>query len=315
DGTGLVFSTLIGGTGASGDAARAVAIDSTGNAYIVGFTSSTDFPVTSGTAYQTINRGGGGFFTVIDPAGANLVYSTYLSGTGVDRLQAVAVDAAGNAYITGATTSTDFPLLAGTAIQTTNNATGSQVGTAFVSRINPTGVGLGSLVYSTYLGGTKEESGLGIAVNSSNNVFVTGYTKSSDFPVRGTNSGFQTTLKNTAGGNAFVARIDTSQPNVLVYATFLGGGPNGSGSSPGEAGTAIALGPSGDAYITGYSYATDYPLVGALDSVSNTPNQKTIVSRLDTTKSGAASLVYSSYFGGTVLTQGGVLPGVDLGFG
>ena len=306
---------MLGGTGAQGDSGRAIAIDSSGNAYIVGFTSSTDFPIISGTAYQTINRGGGGFFTEMDPAGANLVYSTYLSGTGVDRLQAIAVDATGNAYITGATTSTDFPLVPATAIQTTNNAIGSQIGTAFLSRINPASVGLGSLVYSTFLGGSKEDSGLGVAVNSSNTAFVTGFTKSPDFPMVAVNTGFQTTLKNTTGGNAFVARIDTSQPNVLAYSTYLGGSPNGSGSSPGEAGSAIALGPTGDAYITGISYATDYPLVSPLDSISNTPNQKAIVSRIDTTKSGASSLVYSSYFGGTVLTLGGAAPGVDLGFG
>jgi hypothetical protein len=315
DGSGLVYSTLLSGSGPLGDVGRAIAVDSAGDAYIVGFTSSTDFPITSGKAYQTVNRGGGGFFTELDPAGATLLYSTYLSGTGIDRLQAVAVDTAGNAYITGATTSTDFPLVTGTAIQNINNVTGSQIGTAFLSRINPNQVGLGSLVYSTFLGGTKEDSGLGVAVNSSNNAFITGYTKSSDFPMTATNTGFQTTLKNTIGGNAFVARVDTSQPDALVYSTFLGGAPNGSGSNPGEVGSAIALGSSGDAYITGYSYATDYPLVGALDSVSNTPNQKTIVSRLDTTKSGAASLVYSSYFGGTRLTLLGSSPGVDLGFG
>jgi Beta-propeller repeat len=315
DGTGLVYSTLLGGTGALGDSGRAIAIDSSGNAYIVGFASSTDFPIISGTAYQTINRGGGGFFTEIDPAGANLVYSTYLSGTGVDRLQAIAVDAAGNAYITGATTSTDFPLVPATAIQTTNNAIGSPIGTAFLSRINPSSVGLGSLVYSTFLGGSKEDSGLGVAVNSSNTAFITGFTKSPDFPMVATNTGFQTTLKNATGGNAFVATIDTSQPNLLAYSTYLGGGTNGFGSNPGEVGSAIALGPTGDAYITGISFATDYPLVGALDSISNTPNQKAIVSRIDTTKSGTPSLVYSSYFGGTVLSLGGAAPGVDLGFG
>src|SRR4029077_3318771 len=183
DGSGLVYSTLLSGSGPLGDVGRAIAVDSAGDAFIVGFTSSPDFPITSGKAYQTVNRGGGGFFTELDPAGATLLYSTYLSGTGIDRLQAVAVDTAGNAYINGATTSTDFPLVTGTAIQNINNVTGSQIGTAFLSRINPNPVGLGSLVYSTFLGGTKEDSGLGVAVNSSNNAFITGYTKSSDFPM------------------------------------------------------------------------------------------------------------------------------------
>jgi Beta-propeller repeat len=314
-GTGLVYSTLIGGSGAQGDSASAIAVDSLGDAYIVGTSSSTDFPTTSTTAYQTVNKGGGGFFAELAPTGASLVYSTYLSGSGTDRLQAVAVDVAGNVYITGATTSTDFPIVAGTAIQTTNNAATTQVGTALVSRIDPTKVGAGSLVYSTFIGGSKGESGLGVAVDGNANAYITGSTLSTDFPMHSSNTGFQTTLKNTSGGNAFVARIDTSQPNLLVYSTFLGGGANGSGSSPGEVGTGIALGPSGNAYMTGYSYATDYPLVGALDSVSNTPNQKAVVSRIDTTKSGVASLVYSTYFGGTKISLSGPGPGVDLGFG
>jgi hypothetical protein len=314
-GTGLVYSTLIGGSGAQGDSASAIAVDSLGDAYIVGTSSSTDFPTTSATAYQTVNKGGGGFFAELAPTGASLMYSTYLSGSGKDRLQAVAVDVAGNAYITGATTSTDFPIVAGTAIQTTNNAATTQTGTALVSRIDPTKVGVGSLVYSTFIGGSKGESGLGVAVDVGANAYITGNTLSTDFPMHSSNAGFQTTLKNTTGGNAFVARIDTTQPNLLVYSTFLGGGANGSGSSPGEVGTGIALGPSGNAYMVGYSYATDYPLVGALDSVSNTPNQKAVVSRIDTTKSGVASLVYSTYFGGTKISLSGPGPGVDLGFG
>jgi hypothetical protein len=289
-------------------------VDSLGDAFVIGSTSSTDFPITTATAYQSINKGGGGFFTELDPTGANLLYSTYLSGSGTDRLQGVAVDITGNAYITGATTSTDFPVIPGTAIQTTNNVTGSQIGTAFLSRIDPTKVGTGSLVYSTYLGGTKEDSGLGVAADASANAYITGYTSSSDFPMTVSKNGFQTTLKNPSG-NAFVSRIDTSQPNLLVYSTFLGGGPNGFGSNPGEAGDAIALGPSGNAYMIGISYAPDYPRVAAFDSASNTPFAKTVVSRIDTTKSGAASLVYSTYFGGTLNSL--TLPGhgSDLGFG
>jgi hypothetical protein len=315
-GTALVYSTFLSGRGAKGDAATAIGIDGSGDAYIVGFATSTDFPTTSATAYQTVNKGGGGFFSQLGPAGATLLYSTYLSGSGTDRLQGIAVDANGNAYITGSTTSTDFPNIPSTAIQTTNNAsTSGQVGTAFLSRLDPTKVGTASLVYSTYIGGTKEESGLGVAVDATSNAYITGYTFSSDFPMNSTNKGFQTTLLNTSGGNAFVARIDTTQPNVLVYSTFLGSPPNGSGSNPGEVGNGIALGPSGNAYMVGYSYSTNYPLVNPLDSVSNFPNQKTVVSRIDTTKSGVPSLVYSSYFGGTKLNSTGTLPGVDLGFG
>ena len=313
DGTALVYSTFLGGTGANGESSSAIAVDSLGDAYIIGGTSSTDFPL--GTApYQSINKGGGGFFTKLDPAGASILYSTYLNGSGVDRLQGLAIDVSGDAYVVGATTSTDFPIIPGTAVQTSNNVSGSQIGTAFLSRINPGGTGTGSLVYSTYLGGSKEDSALGVAVDASANAYVTGYTSSADFPQPASKNGFQTTLRNPSG-NAFVARIDTSQPQLLVYSTYLGGTPNGFGSNPAEDGAAIALGPTGDAYMVGFSYAPDYPLVSPLDSASNTPFAKMVVSRLDTTKSGATSLVYSSFLGGTKSSNVVTGHGSDLAFG
>ncbi len=315
DGTGLVYSTYLGGTGTKGDASRAIAVDTAGDAYIVGFSSSTDFPITAGTAYQSVNKGGGGFFTKLDPTGSTLMYSTYLSGSASDSLNAVALDTNGNAYITGATTSTDFPIVLATAVQTTNNTTATQVGTAFLSRINPTLGGIPSLVYSTFLGGSKQDSGLGVAVDSAFNAYITGYTSSTDFPQPATPNGFQTTLKNPSG-NAFVAQIDTTQPALLVYSTYLGGSANGQGSSPGDVGSAIAVPAAGGlAYITGYTYATDFPTVTPLSTTSNTPFQKAIIAQVNTTKSGAASLTYSTYFGGTVLALGSTQHGADLGFG
>ncbi len=315
DGTGLVYSTFLGGTGTAGDSGHAIAVDAAGDAYIVGSTSSSDFPIKP-TAYQAVNKGGGGFFTKLDPTGATLLYSTYFSGSGSDRLNAVAVGTNGNAFITGSTTSTDFPIILATALQNTNNVTGSQIGTAFLSRIDPSLSGVPSLVYSTYLGGSKGDAGLGVAVDSALNAYVVGSTSSTDFPQPSpTKNGFQQTLKNPSG-NAFVARIDTTQPARLVYSTYLGGSANGQGSSPGDVGTSIAVPPAGGlVYITGYSYATDFPTVTPLDTHSNTPFQKAIIAQLDTTKSGVASLVYSTYFGGTVFTVGSTQPGADLGFG
>jgi len=300
DGSGLVYSTLIGGSGAVGDKANAIAIDGSGNAYIVGTTSSTDFPTMSSTAYQSVNKGGGGFFTVLNTTGTSLVYSTYLSGSGIDLLDGVAVDRTGNAYITGSTTSIDFPLVTAMAIQTTNNAPSQ--GTAFLSRMDPTKVGTVSLIYSTYIGGSKGDSGRAVAVDSNANAYIAGATISSDFPTTATNAGFQTTLKNTTGGNAFVARIDTSQPSHLVYSTFLGG--SGSGSNSGDVGMGITLGPSGDAYMIGYSAASNYPLVNAFDAASSAPSRKVVISRINTNTSGSASLVYSTYFGGTTFDVG-----------
>jgi len=313
DGTGLVYSTFLGGTGSTGDSAHAIAVDAAGDAYIVGFTSSSDFPVLK--AYQPNTKGGGGFFTKLDPTGSSLLYSTYLNGSGTDRLNAVAIDTNGNAYITGSTTSTDFPVVIATALQNTNNVTGSQIGTAFLSRIDPAQSGTPSLVYSTYLGGTKEEAGLGVAVDSAFNAYITGYTSSTNFPQPATKNGFQQTLNNTRG-NAFVARIDTTQPAALVYSTYLGGTSNGPGGNPGDVGAAIAVPPTGGvAYITGYSYATDFPTVAPLSTTSNSPFQKAIIAQIDTTKTGVASLLFSTYFGGTVFTLGSTQPGADLGFG
>ena len=313
DGTGLVYSTFLGSLTSGSSAAHAVAVDAAGNAYVTGGTSSTDFPLVN--PYQTTNRGGGAFVSKLDANGQNLLYSTYLTGTGSDSPNAIAVDANGNAYVAGTTTSKDFPIIPATAIQTTNNTSGAQIGTVYLSRINPSLIGIGTLVYSTYLGGSVQESALGVAVDANANAYLTGYTSSPNFPGPGGGSpnGFQSTLKNVNGA-AFVARIDTGTPNALSYSTYLSGTPNGFGNA-GDVGSAIALGPTGDAYITGYSYATDFPLVGAIDTNSNTPFAKTIVARIDTTKTGVNSLVYSTYFGGTLNTAGGTGHGSDLGFG
>ena len=313
DGTGLVYSTFFGGTGTQGDGADAIAVDSAGDAYIVGSTSSSDFPVTP-SAYQPFNKGGGGYFSKLDPTGSTLLYSTYLSGSGSDSLSAIALDTNNAAYITGSTTSTDFPIVLATAIQNSNNSTGSQ-GTAFLSKIDSALSGTPSLVYSTYLGGTKQDLGRGVAVDAAFNAYIVGTTSSTDFPQPTVKNGFQQTLKNPSS-NAFVARIDTTQPALLVYSTYLGGGPNGQGSSPGDVGTAIAVPPTGGiAYVTGYTYATDFPLFAPLYSTSNTPFQKAFIARVDTNKSGAASLPFSTYFGGTIFSVGSTQPGADLAFG
>src|SRR3989475_8604880 len=199
----LAYSTYLGGTG--GDQGSGIAVDVAGNAYVTGSTGSSDFPRTAGAV------GGGGvdaFVTKLNPTGTALVYSTYLGGSGGDEGRGIAVDVAGNAYVTGSTGSTDFPTTAG-AVQTT---IGGFVD-AFVAKLDATG----SLLYSTYLGGTDFDEGFGIAVDAAGNAYVTGSTGSTDFPttagaVRTTNSGFV---------DAFVAKLDpTGSP---LYSPHLGG--------------------------------------------------------------------------------------------
>ncbi|MGD0009788.1 MAG: SBBP repeat-containing protein [Terriglobia bacterium] len=187
---------------------------------------------------------------VIDPV---LVYSTYLGGSGWDTANAITVDSAGNAYVTGKTSSTDFPVTPG-AFQTTNLG-----GSSFVTKLNPTGT---ALVYSTYLGGSGSigggDIGNAIVVDTAGNVYVAGQTYSTDFPV--TPGAFQTTNRAAANddANAFVAKLNPSG-TALVYSTYLGGsGLSAFTPSSGDKGNAIAVDATGDAYVAGETYSTDF---------------------------------------------------------
>jgi len=175
----LAYSTFLGGSTA--EAGSGIAVDASGNAYVAGFTQSFDFPTTPG-AFQATNHGGGfsnAFVSRLNAAGSALVYSTYLGGSGEAEGSAIAVDASGNAYVTGRTASSDFPTTPG-AFQTTFGG-GPLYGVydAFVTKLNAAGSGL---LYSSYLGGSDYDAGLGIATDAAGNAYVTGGSLSSDFP-------------------------------------------------------------------------------------------------------------------------------------
>ena len=161
----LAFSTYLGG-GSDGDYGYSIAVDSGGNAYVTGFTGSTNFP-TINPLQASYAGGQDAFVTKLNPAGSALIYSTYLGGSNYERANAIAVDTSGNAYVTGFTESTNFPTL--------NPFQATLVGTfnAFVTKLNATG---SALVYSTYLGGSNDDQANAIAVDSSGNAYVTGYT-------------------------------------------------------------------------------------------------------------------------------------------
>jgi hypothetical protein len=239
-GTGLVYSTYLGGSGT--DYGYGLAVDTSGNAYVTGYTSSTNFPTTPG-AFQTTNGGrNDAFVTKLNPTGTGLVYSTYLGGGDRDSGNGIAVDTSSNAYVTGETGSSDFPITPG-AFQRTFDGSSD----AFVTKLNRTGT---DLLYSTFLGGsgsTFGDEGYGIAVDTSGNAYVTGETVSSDFPT--TPGAFQTTY----GGDtdAFVTQLNRTGTGLL-YSTFLGGGQE-------DAGQGIAVDTSGNAYVTGYTESTDFP--------------------------------------------------------
>ncbi|MGE5053724.1 MAG: SBBP repeat-containing protein, partial [Acidobacteriota bacterium] len=268
----LVFSTYIGGN--QGDIATAIAVDMTG-VYVTGNTSSNPFPTTSG-AYQTALIGAGnGFITKLNTSGGKpAIYSTLL-GAGGESFNAIDVDSVGNAYVTGAAVNGSFPHTAGV-VQTACSSCSGSVSDAFVSVINPTGT---NLVYSTFLGGSALDQGLGIAVDkASGNAYVTGVTQSANFPATlGSFGGIQ---------NAFVTALNATGTSKL-YSTFLGG--TGTDLAAG-----IAVDSSQNAYVTGQTNSGDFPVVSATQGKLK-GGADAFVSEL----SASGSLIFSTFMGGT----------------
>lgn len=306
----LVYSTYLGGNGV--DAGNAIAVDSAGNVYVAGQTFSTSFPVTPG-AFQTTNHaaanGFNAFVTKLNPTGTALVYSTYLGGSGGDAVKTIALDAGGNVYVAGQTTSTNFPVTQG-AFQTTNKAAANGNANAFVSKLNPSGT---ALVYSTYLGGSGVaaetpyggDAGNAIAVDTEGNAYVTGRALSADFPV--TQGAFQTINRGTANdcANVFVTKLNPAGAG-LVYSTYLGGSGGGAGVLSGDTGYAVAVDAAGGTYVAGNSSSTDYPVTpGAYQTTNHSTyglgGYNAFVTELDAAGSG---LVYSTYLGGSNIDSG-----------
>ncbi len=236
----VVYSTFLGGSGIN--EAEGIAVDGAGNAYITGITTSTDFPGVTGSSVQPAYGGrGDAFVTKVNATGTAIVYSTYLGGSGSDQAGGLAVDGAGNAYITGITDSTDFPGVTGSSIQPVNGGAGD----AFVTKINPAGT---AIVYSTFLGGSGIDQAGDIAVDGAGNAYIAGVTASTTFPGV-TGSSIQPA--NGGGRDAFVTMIDPAG-TTIVYSTFLGG-------SGDDGGFDIAVDGAGNAYITGFTTSTTFP--------------------------------------------------------
>jgi hypothetical protein len=269
----LVFATYLGGT--SGDGISGVALEWNGNIYLVGSTTSDDFPTTVGAVQTAYHGGGDAFVTKLTPNGNSLLFSTYLGGTGFEEVESnLAVDAEGNAYITGETASIDFPVTDG-AFQSTPG--GGYDG--FVAKLNHMGT---SLIFATYLGGSGDDRGRGIALDAQDNVYVTGETKSANFPT--SSNPFQ---KNHAGAmDAFVTKFTTD--GSLVYSSFLGG-------SNTDGGHGIAVDGSGCAYITGETYSDNFPTSPDALQKSQAAYSDAFVTKVN--QEGTA-LLYSTYLGG-----------------
>ncbi len=269
-GNSLIFSTYIGGAGF--DYGEDIDLDPTGNAYIVGTTTSTDFPIQN--AISSTNGGGyDAFVSKFSSIGDNLLYSTYLGGDQTDLGNGIAVDAAGGAYVTGETFSANFP----TANPFDPDHNGG--GDAFVSKISPAG---NTLDYSTFLGGIGEDAGNDIALNDSGNAYVTGWTNSSGFP---TQNAYDATYN--GGNDAFALKLYASGSS-LYYSTFLGG-------SGFDYGYGVRIDWAGNAYIAGYTGSTNLPMRRAFDSTYNGTGDA-FVTRFSPIGS---NLVYSTYLGGS----------------
>lgn len=250
-GTALEYATFLGG--GEHERGRDIAVDAAGNVYITGATQSVNFPSTHGAFDTTHNEGWDGFVAKINPSGSGLLYATYLGGSYGDWSWSIARDDSGCAYITGFTGSTDFPTTVGAFNRSFNGGSHWFGGDVFISKFNPTG---SALVYSTYLGGTHDDFGYGIALDSSNNAYVTGQTASSNFPT--TPKAFDATF-NGGWEDGFVAKLNATG-SALEYATFLGGEMQ-------DYGWGIALDGNSYVYVTGETESDSFPTtVGAFDT-------------------------------------------------
>ena len=312
----LSYSTYLGGSNIDGANAIAVAPDNT--VFIAGGTFSTDFP-TAGTHPLQPNHGGpddfsrDAFVAKLSANGSTVLYATYLGGSSQDEAHGIAVDDFGNAYVTGTTLSIDFPVIPGTfgtvcggdgKCGATFNPQGLIVSNGFLSKLNPAG---SALIYSDYIGYYENVQCLAVAVDSNQNAYITGQTGANitptvtitppnapppPFPI--TASAFQPAY---AGGatDAFVMKISASGVSIL-YSSYLGGADE-------DDGFGIAVDGSQNVYVTGLTYSTDFILKNAVQSASGGAGDA-FVAKVSTALSGAASLLFSSYLGGSGLDRG-----------
>lgn len=306
-GSNLIYLTYLGGK--RDDGALGVAVDSGGNACVTGFTDSDDFPIVPANAIRTKLTGKNNnalrlfpvdaFVAKLDPSGSSLAYSTLLGGDGRDEGVGIALDPSGNAYVTGLTESTNFFPISANAFQTNSYGDAD----VFVTKLID-GVTVG---YSTYLGGSNQEYGLSIAADSSGSAFVTGFTRSTNFPtlnaislggITYTNLNTQTNFSSKKADSlpldAFVTKL-SPDGSALVFSTYLGGTND-------DAGQHLTLDSSGNVYVTGYTFSTNFP-------VTVRPSPQSSATKFDshpfvTKLGGAGNLIYSTQFGGSRADQG-----------
>jgi len=282
-GNSLVYSTLLGGDGT--DSVSGIAVDGTGNAYVTGVTDSANqFPVTGGAVQTSLNGTSDAFVVKLNSAGKNVIYGTYFGGSGAETAGDIAVDSGGRAYVVGSTDSSDLSTSAGAYDRTANGSDD-----VFLMKLNASGTGL---LYSSYLGGASADVGTAIALDGTDNVYITGYTNSGDFST--TKDAYD--RSHNGGTDAFIVRLDTGRWGTpsLVFSTFLGGSGN-------DRGHGVVVDSGGGATIVGQARSNDLPttadahdstLGGLVDAFAATVN------------SSGATLLYGTYLGGSALDYG-----------
>ncbi|HSR05711.1 MAG TPA: SBBP repeat-containing protein, partial [Bryobacteraceae bacterium] len=283
-GTALLYATYIGGSG--DDRAAAIAVNTSGQAYVTGSTASPNFPLLL-PLRATLGGAKTAFVLKLSATGNQLLYSTYLGGTNYDLGTAIAVDSLGSAYIAGDTQSLDFPVMGGV-----QAALGGAMD-AFITKLTAAG----ALYYSTYLGGSANEHAGGIAVDTSGAAYVAGGTTSTNFPLAGaiqaTNHGAQ---------DAFITKLSANGA-ALSYSTYLGG----SGAIASEQANGIAVDTSGNAYVAGVTNSVDFPVTAGVLQTQFKGVSDAFAVKINSTGS---ALLYSTYLGGSNLDWGSAI-GID----
>jgi hypothetical protein len=275
----LEFSTYIGGI--DDDSVYAMTTDQEGNIYIVGYTSSSDFPTTHGAYDESFNGGSyfpqDGFVTKLSSDGQSIIYSTFIGGSSDDAIGAITVDELGNAYIAGTTDSPDFPTV--NAYDSTHNS-GLD---CFVAILSADG---SNLLFSTYIGGSGDDTPSDMAVDSNGSCFIVGITDSPDFPVNTPNVHSSC---HTLGGDSdgFILRLDTTN-SELVHSMYLGG------DGVVDDIYTIGLDSQGNAVAAGFTWSLDYPIVNALDDTMN-GSTDCVITKIDSN----GSIIFSTYYGGS----------------
>ena len=292
---GVEYSTFLGGS--SYETAAGIQVDANGNAYVVGTTQSPNFPTTPGAFRRTgaVSNSLEVFVSKLNPAGTALVYSTFIGGSNFDWGRGIAIDAAGNAYVTGQTKSSNFPTTGGAFDRTFNVDTCPRCGIdqydAFVLKLNAAGSGL---VYSTFLGGFNLDDGMAIALDGTGSAYVAGETEASNFPT--TAGAFDRTINGAF--DTFVTKLNATG-SALVYSTYLGGAAV-------EFPSRVSVDASRNLVIAGSTSSGNFPTTaGAFDTTANGAFD-VFVTKLN---AAGSALVYSTFLGGADFDSGG---GLDL---